>query len=47
MMLVFAFIVGAFAGGVLVACAEAHACAAERIYRARYRDHSKVPSIHG
>ena len=32
---------------VVVALVNAVARRAERIYRARHRDHSKVPSIHG
>jgi len=44
-MVIVALIVGACAGGLLVATCEAHAQSAERIYRARHRDHSKVPPI--
>lgn len=44
-MLLAAFLVGACAGGVLVATIEASANSAERIYRARHRKHSMVPCI--
>jgi hypothetical protein len=46
-MLVMTLLVGAFAGGVFVLVVEGHAQRAERIYRARHRDHSSVPAIRG
>ena len=45
-MLIAAFIVGVLTGGMLFAAVQADAWRAERIYRARHRDHSKVPAIH-
>lgn len=39
------FIIGVAVGGSLVAMVEMHAVAAERIYKARHRDHRKVPPI--
>lgn len=39
------FVAGVAVGGSLVAMVEMHAVAAERIYKTRHRDHSKVPPI--
>lgn len=44
-MLIAAFLVGALAGGVLVAVAENASERGERIYLARHRDHASVPRI--
>lgn len=44
-LVIAAFLVGACAGGVLVAVTELGAVRAERVYQARHRDHSKVPAM--